>query len=70
MVVWQIKGLCLLQWTALRKNADGTTFQHDCRWELFKGARHTCFVEQTDKYCDILEKWLEECDNQSLKKKH
>ena len=32
------------------------------RWEVFKGARHTCFVEQTDKYCEILEKWLEECD--------
>ena len=32
------------------------------RWEVFKGARHTCFVEQTDKYCAILEKWLEEFD--------
>ena len=32
------------------------------RWEIFKGARHTCFVEQTDKYCAILEKWLEEND--------
>lgn len=33
------------------------------RWEVFKGARHTCFVEQTDKYCDILKPWLEENDN-------
>ena len=32
------------------------------RWEVFKGARHTCFVEQTDKYCGLLEKWLEEFD--------
>ena len=31
-------------------------------WEVFKGARHTCFVEQTDKYCEILENWLEEND--------
>jgi len=35
---------------------------NDCRWELFKGARHTCFVEQTEKYCTILEQWLEEKD--------
>ncbi len=32
------------------------------RWEVFKGARHTCFVEQTEKYCAILEKWLEEVE--------
>jgi proline iminopeptidase len=34
----------------------------DSRWEVFKGARHTCFVEQTEKYCDILKKWLEEIE--------
>lgn len=32
------------------------------RWEVFKGARHTCFVEQTEKYCAILEKWLDEVE--------
>ena len=36
------------------------------RWEVFKGARHTCFVEQTDKYCAILEKWLEENDGSNF----
>ena len=33
------------------------------RWEVFKGARHTCFVEQTEKYCAILEKWLDEVEH-------
>lgn len=32
------------------------------RWELFEGARHMAFVEQTDKYCDILSGWLTEHD--------
>lgn len=32
------------------------------RWEVFKGARHTCFVEQTEKYCAVLENWLEEVE--------
>lgn len=32
------------------------------RWELFEGARHMSFVEQNDKYCDILSKWLAEHD--------
>ena len=34
----------------------------DARWELFAGARHMPFAEQTDKYCEVLEKWLEEKD--------
>jgi len=24
------------------------------------GARHMPFAEQTDKYCEVLEKWLDE----------
>lgn len=34
----------------------------DARWELFEGARHMSFVEQTDKYCDILSEWLAQHD--------
>lgn len=34
----------------------------DSRWELFDGARHMSFVEQNDKYCGILSKWLAEND--------
>ena len=30
----------------------------DAEWELFDGARHMCFAEQNDKYCEMLEKWL------------
>lgn len=30
------------------------------KWELFAGARHMPFAEQTDKYCKMLEKWLDE----------
>lgn len=30
----------------------------DARWELFEGARHMSFVEQNDKYCEILSEWL------------
>lgn len=32
------------------------------RWELFEGARHMSFVEQNDKYCEILTQWLEAHD--------
>lgn len=28
------------------------------KWELFDGSRHMPFVEQTDKYCEVLNKWL------------
>lgn len=28
------------------------------RWELFDGARHMSFVEQNDKYCEILSQWM------------
>ena len=30
------------------------------RWEVFKGSRHTCFIDQTEKYCKVLKKWLDE----------
>src|SRR5574344_711790 len=30
----------------------------NARWELFEGARHMSFVEQNDKYCEILSEWL------------
>lgn len=32
------------------------------QWELFDGARHMCFVEQTDHYCDVLSQWLNRVD--------
>lgn len=28
------------------------------KWELFDGARHMTFIEQTDKYKDLLTRWL------------
>ena len=30
----------------------------NARWELFEGARHMSFVEQNDKYCEILSELL------------
>lgn len=41
-----------------------TMYDHlnDARWELFDGARHMCFAEQTDHYCDVLSTWLNEHD--------
>lgn len=32
------------------------------KWELFDGARHMCFAEQNDKYCNLLTKWLQEIE--------
>ena len=32
------------------------------RWELFDGARHTCYVDQTDKYLKMMTSWLKEND--------
>lgn len=34
----------------------------DAHWELFDGARHMPFVEQNDKYCKLLERWLDDRD--------
>lgn len=34
----------------------------DARWELFEDARHMSFVEQNDKYCQILSEWLKNND--------
>ena len=31
----------------------------NARWELFAGARHMPFAEQTDRYCRLLEEWLD-----------
>ena len=28
------------------------------RWELFEGCRHMVFVEATDRYCTLLEEWM------------
>ena len=32
------------------------------RWELFTGSRHAPFVEETEKYAEILNRWLAEHD--------
>lgn len=32
----------------------------DSKWYLFRGARHMCFADQHDKYCEILEGWMTE----------
>jgi proline iminopeptidase len=34
----------------------------DSRWELFDGARHMVFVEQTKKYVNLLSQWLKDKD--------
>ncbi len=34
----------------------------DSRWELFEGCRHMVFAEETQKYIDVLKKWLKEND--------
>lgn len=38
---------------------DGIT---DAQWELFAHSRHMAFVEETDKYVNVLENWLTEHD--------
>ena len=30
------------------------------RWELFQNCRHSCFVEETEKYMEMLKEWLNE----------
>lgn len=32
----------------------------NAKWELFQGARHMPFAEQNDKYCEVLEQWLDD----------
>ena len=32
------------------------------KWELFQYSRHMPFVEETDKYIKVLNKWLDEND--------
>ena len=32
------------------------------RWELFDDCRHVCFVEDTDRYCRLLNEWMEQND--------
>ena len=32
------------------------------RWEMFEGCRHMVFVEETDRYCRMLEDWMSEHD--------
>lgn len=30
------------------------------KWELFRNCRHTCYVEETEKYIELLKEWLNE----------
>lgn len=32
------------------------------RWELFRTCRHMCFVEENDKYVELMKEWLNEND--------
>lgn len=32
------------------------------KWELFRNSRHSCFVEETEKYIEVVSKWMEEHD--------
>lgn len=34
----------------------------DSRWELFRTCRHMCFVEENDKYIELLKDWLNQKD--------
>ena len=34
----------------------------DSRWELFRDCRHMCFVEDNERYVEVLKKWLNEKD--------
>ncbi len=35
----------------------------NAEWELFRGCRHMCFVEDTDKYVSLLKDWLNRYDS-------
>lgn len=41
-----------------------TMYDHipDSQWELFDGARHMCFAEQNEHYCNVLSKWIQKYD--------
>jgi len=32
------------------------------QWELFSDCRHSCFVEDTDRYVELLKEWLNKCE--------
>lgn len=32
------------------------------QWELFRTCRHMCFVEENEKYCNLLNEWMEKHD--------
>lgn len=32
------------------------------QWELFRDCRHSCFVEDTDRYADVLKDWMNKCE--------
>ena len=34
----------------------------NAEWELFEDCRHMCFVEQNDRYCRLLNEWMEKYD--------
>lgn len=42
-----------------------TMFDHlpNAKWEMFDNCRHMCFVEDNEKYCQLLTKWLNEHDH-------
>ena len=45
-----------------------TMYDHlqNSRWELFDGARHMCFAEQTDKYIELLKEWMKSSEEKSV----
>lgn len=34
----------------------------DSRWELFENCRHMCFAEDNERYCKLLNEWMEQHD--------
>lgn len=34
----------------------------NAKWELFEDCRHMCFVEDNDRYCALLNEWMEKHD--------
>ena len=32
------------------------------KWHLFRQARHTCFIDAHEEYCEVLTRWLQEND--------
>ena len=32
------------------------------RWELMAGARHSCYIDAHDRYCELLTAWMADHD--------